>query len=710
MSQKQNEILQRALTRERLARKQAEKILEEKSSELFEISQKLKESNFQLGNIVNQKTSELEGVFENIIDAYVVMDIYGNVLKLNDAAVELLGLDDLNHKINLLDLTHPNELKRTARAFKNLLDKGSLTDFIVKIITKEDIIKLVHVNCSVIYKNNKAIAIQGIVRDITSNHIQEELIQEQKKELDVIVNNSSIGIVLTQLGRIVRTNEKFQDMLGFTEEELSSFSIKDLTTVEDFPESKDNIDRMNAGEIDNFTINKRYKKKDGSIIWAKTNVNAVRDNNNEIKYQVALVEDITSERERTLILDLINNLTKSILGKTDINEIAWEIVHNIAEYLDSEDCVIYLVNHNNETMEQIAAYGGKLDNEKKIINSMVLKIGQGIVGNVVKTATSEIIKDTSKDHRYIADNERRFSEIAVPIINEGRVIAIIDSEHKDKNHYTNEHLKTLESIASLVAIQLRTALNIRKRKKVEARNEQLLKELEKSNDELQEYAHIVSHDLKSPLRSINALVSWIKEDNAGSFDKASLQNFNLIEMTLEKMEQLISDILLYSSIDAETIEKQEVDLNILIDELRQILFIPNHITIRISRKLPIVIGERAKLQQLFQNLISNAITFNDKEKGLIELDVLDEKTFYQFSIKDNGQGIDKKYHNKIFKIFHSLKKNKKSSGIGLSIVKKIVDLYEGEVWLESEPNKGTTFFFTLKKQIDEDCTVKKTKR
>jgi len=103
------------------------------------------------------------------------------------------------------------------------------------------------------------------------------------------------------------------------------------------------------------------------------------------------------------------------------------------------------------------------------------------------------------------------------------------------------------------------------------------------------------------------------------------------------------------------------------------------------------------LQQLFQNLISNAIKFNDKENGLVEIDVSEKKSFYQFSIKDNGIGIDEKYHSKIFKIFHSLNDDKKSSGIGLSIVKKIVNLFNGEIWVNSELGVETTFYFTLKK-------------
>ena len=100
---------------------------------------------------------------------------------------------------------------------------------------------------------------------------------------------------------------------------------------------------------------------------------------------------------------------------------------------------------------------------------------------------------------------------------------------------------------------------------------------------------------------------------------------------------------------------------------------------------------------MFQNLLSNAIKFIDKPKGLIEIDVQEKGAFYQFSIKDNGIGIEKKFHEKIFKIFHALNKSKDSTGIGLSIVKKIVNLHEGEIWLESEPKIGTTFYFTLKK-------------
>ncbi len=234
-------------------------------------------------------------------------------------------------------------------------------------------------------------------------------------------------------------------------------------------------------------------------------------------------------------------------------------------------------------------------------------------------------------------------------------------------------------------------------KNLEVQKEKLLKKLEGSNDLLQEYAHIVSHDLKSPLRSIDALVHWIKEDNQGQLDETTIQNFKLIETALEKMELLITDLLDYASIGAKDTLKEEVNLNDLMRDLQSILFIPDHIKVIMPKKMPTVIGDPIKLQQLFQNLIGNAIKFSDKTKGEINIDVIELEGYYQFSIKDNGIGIDQKFHNKIFEIFHSLNKSKSSTGIGLSIVKKIVDMHGGKIWLNSELDFGTTFYFTIEK-------------
>jgi len=698
MSQEQIDILKRTLQREKKARKVAEKILEEKSLQLYNTAQELKIANHKLEHRLDEKTSQLQGIFENINDAYLVMDLNGNVIKMNDAAIDLFGYDIEREKVNVITLIYNEDYEYAMQSFNELITNHFFTNYTARVNTKNKGVRWIHINASIVFdKEKNPIAAQGIVRDITETKRIAKLIEDQKQELDVIVENSSFGIVLTQSVDIIRTNETFQKALGYSKGELLKSTIKDVSVKEDYLVSEDYIAKMEAGEIDNFVMDKRYRKKDNTILWAKTNVSAVRDQAGNMKYQVAIIEDITLEREKSLIINMINEVAKSILGKVDIYEIALEITNSIAQYLNTQDCVIYIVNEEKATVEQIAAYGDKIAKDGAIINKMSVPIGKGIVGTVAKTGKPELIANTDLDKRYVTDTVKRYSELVVPILSDDKVIGIIDSEHIQKNYFTQKHLETLQNVASLVSMQLKSAINLRERQEAESQNKKLLKELEKNNNELQEYAHIVSHDLKSPLRSIEALTSWIKEDNKGKLDEISLKNFSLIEMTLEKMEQLISDILKYSSIGSNNQDHQEVPLKSIVQDLIKVLYIPENITVSLLKELPTVKGDKTKLQQVFQNLISNAIKFNDKEKGIITIDYEEKKSYHQFAITDNGIGIEKKYHDKIFKIFHSLKQSKDSSGIGLSIVKKIIDLYQGDIWIESEPNVGATFYFTLKK-------------
>jgi len=249
------------------------------------------------------------------------------------------------------------------------------------------------------------------------------------------------------------------------------------------------------------------------------------------------------------------------------------------------------------------------------------------------------------------------------------------------------------SLVDFIDNQTKEILEINKQK------QSLLNELAYQNQELSDYAHMVSHDLKSPLRSIDALTLWLKQDYSSAVDDAGKKTLNLIRVNVKKMDDLISGILDYSTIGKGEIEFYDVDLNNLVDDILKTTQVPNHISIT-KFELPVVKGDKYRLKQLFQNLIVNAIKYNDKEKGVIQIGTRDQGRYWCFYVRDNGKGIDKAYFNKIFKTFLKLENNPDSSGIGLSIVKKIVELYAGKIWLESEVNIGTTFYFTLKKSLN----------
>ena len=234
---------------------------------------------------------------------------------------------------------------------------------------------------------------------------------------------------------------------------------------------------------------------------------------------------------------------------------------------------------------------------------------------------------------------------------------------------------------------------------INKQRETLLDELAYQNQELSDYAHMVSHDLKSPLRSIDTLSAWLKEDYKDELDENGKNSLNLIRNNVEKMDTLIKGILEYSTIGKNRIDIYDVDTNKLITDIVDIIYIPEHITVTYY-DLPVVKGDKYRLQQLFQNLISNAISYNDKETGRVEIGVSEKDEFWEFYVKDNGKGIEEVYFEKIFKTFQKLENKMESTGIGLSIVKKIVDLYGGKIWLTSQLNLGTTFYFTLKKNYD----------
>jgi signal transduction histidine kinase len=221
--------------------------------------------------------------------------------------------------------------------------------------------------------------------------------------------------------------------------------------------------------------------------------------------------------------------------------------------------------------------------------------------------------------------------------------------------------------------------------------------LEEVNRELSEFAYIVSHDLKAPLRAIGQLSHWLSEDYVEALDEEGRKKINLLTARVKRMYKLIDDILAYSRAGRQYEKKEPVDLKTLTDEVIDSLSPPEYIRINIDTQLPVINGSRIHFQQVLQNLLSNSIKFMDKSGGIITIGCEKKEAFWRFMIKDNGPGIDQKYHEKIFQAFQtlSLEQDNESTGIGLSLVKKIIELYGGKIELESEAGKGCAFYFTL---------------
>ncbi|MDD5064081.1 MAG: ATP-binding protein [Phycisphaerae bacterium] len=252
------------------------------------------------------------------------------------------------------------------------------------------------------------------------------------------------------------------------------------------------------------------------------------------------------------------------------------------------------------------------------------------------------------------------------------------------------------SINRLLAV----SRDITERKLAEQRQAELLEQLEKTNQELKDFAYIVSHDLKAPLRGIKTLAEWISTDYADKLDDNGKEQISLLGSRVDRMHNLIDGILQYSRVGRVEEEKVVVNLNELVPEIIDLLAPPENVTITIENTLPMIECEPTRIMQVFQNLLSNAVKYMDKPKGQIKVDCVEEDGFWKFSVADNGPGIEEKHFGKIFQLFQTLspRDESQSTGIGLTVIKKIVELYNGKIWVESEPGQGSTFFFTLPKQ------------
>ena len=222
--------------------------------------------------------------------------------------------------------------------------------------------------------------------------------------------------------------------------------------------------------------------------------------------------------------------------------------------------------------------------------------------------------------------------------------------------------------------------------------------LQQQKKELDNYAQLISHELKTPLRNISDILIWIREELAHPISSEnSINSIELLEKKVERMELLLTKLEQYKNIRSSSFKKNKINLNTIAKKVIAKLQVPSHIKIEIKNKLPTLFADEIMLEKVFEILIQNALDHIDKKKGLILLACETTEEDYLFSIKDNGIGIKTKYHEKIFEMFQTIDSNN-STGVGLSIVKKIISCYNGEVKVESTTNKETVFYFSLPKK------------
>ncbi|WP_348822813.1 PAS domain S-box protein [Flavobacterium aestuarii] len=489
------------------------------------------------------------------------------------------------------------------------------------------------------------------------NNKQREALNKDGEELNrlsLVASANKNAIVFTHPdGKIFWCNESYHKITGFTKEDIIGKSPIEVGRTANT--NKGAMKKMTTLFLkgESFDIEITHGRKDGTYFWTRTKGQPVYNENGELLQYFAVIEDMTDEKTKEEQLVLL-----SLIAEKNINSVI---------ICDSEGRTEWV----NSSFTDMSGY--------ELEELIGLKPGKLLQGEESNPETV----------LYLSEQIKKGEPFSCEIINYSKT---------GKKYWVKIQGQALYNEWGEISCFFAIQEDITSRKILEDQKEQLLVSLEKSNNNLEEYAQIVSHDLKSPLRSINSLIYWLKEENQANLGEQSMQYLDMIEGKIEKMDRLIQGILTYSKINTENTETaQLVNTLEVVQNIVNTIDIPKNVNIAISDKMPVILADKFRIQQLFQNLIGNAVSYCDKPLGLVEVNAEESESHYIFSVKDNGPGIAEEHFEKIFMTFQSLASSEKSTGLGLSIVKKIVEYYNGKIWIESELGNGTIFYVQLNK-------------
>jgi nitrogen-specific signal transduction histidine kinase len=319
--------------------------------------------------------------------------------------------------------------------------------------------------------------------------------------------------------------------------------------------------------------------------------------------------------------------------------------------------------------------------------------GECLCGRAAVSGEIEFVRCVDERHENTFAGMHPHGHYCVPILSGSKVLGVMNTYVEEGHERSRKEEDFLRAAAAVIAGSI-------ERKQVEKRQAQLLQKLSKINQELKDFAYIVSHDLKAPLRAIRTIADWLKADYADKLDAEGKEHLTLLTNRVNRMQNLIDGVLQYSRIGRTEQGTVPVDLARVVPEIIENLGAPEHIAIHIESDLPTVDTDPTRITQVFQNLLSNAIKYMDKPQGRIAVACAEQDACWQFRVSDNGPGIEAKDFERIFKLFQTLgpRDDSESTGIGLTVAKKIVELYGGRIWVESELSQGSTFFFTFPKR------------
>jgi len=501
-------------------------------------------------------------------------------------------------------------------------------------------------------------------------HKMEKKLESRLQYFKNVFDHAPIGIFHSTLeGKFIRVNYAFSDMYGYESPEDLINDVNKTTIAEKlylYPNRRLKF-ISTALEDDKWHSHKNeYVRKDGSIMIGELCFRTIKKDDGTVKYVEGFVEDVTEQKE-----------LEEAQMKTEM--IAWDRLAEIDGIYDSSPIGLCTLDKDLRYIR---------------INENLARInGFPAIKHIGKTPR-EIIPTISEKIESMAKKTLKTGKSIMGVEMEG----ITPSKPGVLRTWIVQSVPFKDIDGNIIGISF-SVLEITEMKKAQKELFETVKKLKLSNEELQRFAYVVSHDFKEPLRMVLSFTQLLETRYKGQFDNEADEFIGFIIEGSKRMERLLDDLLTYSRITSAEDKYSEIDLNTIIGESifpLKLLIDENNVEITCDQ-MPKVLINRTQMIHVFQNLITNAIKFRNNETPRIHISAKIEENTWIFGVSDNGIGIDPHYHKRIFEVFQRLHRRDEydGTGMGLFLTKQIIERHNGHIWVESEEGKGSKFYFTL---------------
>jgi PAS domain S-box-containing protein len=624
-------------------------------------------------------------ITENATQALFMMDETGRCTYMNPAAEEMTGYrwEEIRH-VPLHDAIHHLHPDGTPYPLQDCpIDRALPEDCSIR--AHEDVFlrkdgTFFPVVCAVspfFDAEGRPVGTVVEVRDVTEERRAQEEIRERERQFRFLADSIPQQVWVTRAdGYHEYYNQRWYDYTGLSEEESVGTGWTELL----HPDDVEHTARLWQNSVrtgEPYSIEYRFRRHDGEYRWFLGQALPLRDEQGSIVRWFGTLTDIQDHKEAEAERE-------RLIAEIDLER------HRLHKIFEEAPAFIATLDGPNHLFGSANPHYLKLVGHREV------------VGKTVAEALPEVVEQGFID---LLDQVYRSGEpfigSEIPVLLQSRRDA--DPEERIVNFVYQPMLGVTGRPTGIFVHGVDVTDQVVARRVIEEKAEelaQLTRALELSNRELDQFAYVASHDLKAPLRGIANLSQWLEEDLEGELNPEAREHLELMRGRVNRMEGLIDGILEYSRAGRVREKPERVEVSALLTDVLDLLGVPEEVRVELPDELPTLFTERLPLQQVFLNLIGNAVKYAGRDDPMVGVEVSDRGLFLEFVVSDNGPGIAPEYHDRIFGIFQTLEARDKveGTGIGLSLVKKIVEARGGRVWIESEEGDGAAFHFLWPQQ------------